>query len=232
MKSPSQERIRALVGAAEAAMMAAGYEFTRLKSKWYSVKTAPDAASEVWILRTSTERDIGFAHKGEHWPTLDNEKVDKVLIAAFDAAKGPRAIVVYPPIARTDLRERFVKAHNAWRAASPNALDDPRVFVKLDKRESTATSDVASGITEGMAPIASYPLEPNLLPGDAAAPEAGLPAADAKTDGRGPPRGKSSISMVIELDKDEHAELAARYARKLEVDPRRLLVEVRLTVLT
>jgi hypothetical protein len=251
----TQEQARALVDAAEQAMTDNGWTFTRIrKSKRYEVKTGPNADPKIWIVRTSTKRELAFDSGGGRWPTLGDERIDKVLIAAFDDAKHPTAKVVYPPIARTDLLPRFVEIRTEWQRRGNNN-EDPRLFVKLDRRDSTkAGSNVASGITEGMTPIASYPLEPHLVSVEAATParrprgrprrapqsqEAEHPApaepawrirAHAEPNDTKPLSGKSAISMVIDLDEDEHAELAARYARRLEVDPRRLRVEVRLTV--
>jgi len=56
--------------------------------------------------------------------------------------------------------------------------------------------------------------------------------AEASVDPIDGPLPRSSISMVVDLDDEEHRYLAERYARRLEVDPRRLLIEVRLTFLS
>jgi hypothetical protein len=68
--------------------------------------------------------------------------------------------------------------------------------------------------------LARYPLNPE------AEPE---PQAENNRSEQILP-AQRSISMVVDLNEQERRRLTERYARDLEIDPRRLLVEVRLTV--
>lgn len=44
-------------------------------------------------------------------------------------------------------------------------------------------------------------------------------------------RTQRPLIMIVELDQEERRRLIERYAHDLDIDPRRLLVELRLTVL-
>ena len=88
---------------------------------------------------------------------------------------------------------------------------------------------MGSGIVAGLTPIARYPLRAQANPELVAEPKEKPMLKPAEIRRTLPNPG--SISMVVDLDEKEHRYLAERYAHQLDIDPRRLLVEVRLTFL-
>jgi hypothetical protein len=154
----NKERERELTEAAERAFADAGYTFTKIKFKHYVIEKG--GRRQKVILRTSTNRWIGFAYARDGWVTLSDPDIDGVVIAAFDQEKEPWSeMIVYPVIARAQLQPRFEEARATY-AAGGIKLNDPRVWVCLDHRSTGRVWDAGSGIVEGLAPIACYPLRP------------------------------------------------------------------------
>jgi len=213
MGAINKRRERELVAAGERALEEDGNKILKTKFKHYTVEK--DGVRRNIITRTSTDRNIGFMHDGNDWLTLGDPDIDDILIVAYREARDPSEILVYPPIPRTALQPRFDQARAAYIA---DGHEGRRVWVGLDRRTTGTVWDTASGIVAGIEPLARYPLNPE--------PES---QAEANSRERVPPT-QPSLSMVVELDEQERRSLTERYARDLDVDPRRLLVEVRLTV--
>jgi hypothetical protein len=220
MAAINKENERKLLAAAEKALEEAGYGVAKRKFKHYTIEK--DGVRQHIIVRTSTDRWLGFSHGPDGWRTLGDVGIEGVIIATYDvdvAKDDPSEIVVYPLMAREPLRQRFDKARAAKTGKS--ALDE-RTWICLDPRNTGKFWDTGSGIVSGLAPIARYRLRPQ-------SPQVGVAETISGIGGIAPKRG--SISMVVDLDEEERRSFAEHFARRLEVDPGRLLVEVRLTFL-
>ena len=226
MTAINKVRERKLLKAAEKALREVGYLVRRRRFKHYTIEK--DGVRQNIAVRTSANRWLGFAYRPQGWLTLGDAAIDGFVIATFDDAEQPSAIIVYPVIPRAQLEPRFVEARTAYIEGGIN-VRDPRVWVCLDRRITGRVWDAGSGVVESLAPIARYPLDAEPEPD----PEVRVDTiAEASVDPIDGPLPRSSISMVVDLDDEEHRYLAERYARRLEVDPRRLLIEVRLTFLS
>jgi hypothetical protein len=215
MAAIDKGRERRLLADAEKALEEAGYKVSRRKFKHYTIEK--DGVRQEIIIRTSIDRWIGFFHDGKGWRTLGDTNIDGVVIAAYRAERDPSEVRVYPPVPRTELQSRFDQAREAY---VNDGHEGARVWVCLDRRSTGKVWDTASGIVAGIEPLARYPLNPE------AEPE---PQAENNRSEQILP-AQRSISMVVDLNEQERRRLTERYARDLEIDPRRLLVEVRLTV--
>jgi hypothetical protein len=218
-----KRRERELLEAAVKALEGEGHRVTPRKFKHYTIEN--EGVRQNIIVRTSTNRWLGFSHGPDGWRTLGDADVDGVVIATYDvdASKhDPSEIVVYPILPRAPLRQRFDEARAAKTGRS--ALDE-RTWIGLDPSNTGKFWDTGSGLVIGLDPIARYPLHPE--------PQRPKPDPEPhiRVVGGMPPR-RGSISMVVDLDEDEHRNFAEHFARRLEVDPSRLLVEVRLIFLT
>jgi hypothetical protein len=221
MTAINKQRERELLGAAERGLKEAGYRVARRKFKHYTIEK--DGRRQNIAVRTSADRWIGFAYQRDGWLTLGDTSIDGFVIATYNESEQPSEIIVYPVVSRSELERRFEEARSAL-VRGGMSVRDPRVWVCLDERSTGRVWDVGSGVVTGLVPIARYLLhaETRSQPGpelERVANEGIKPVAPKQ----------DSISLVVDLDAEEHHYLAERYARRLEVDPARLRVEVRLT---
>ena len=166
---------------------------------------------------------MGFNYSDGHWTTLGDADIDGVLIAACAEDRDLSKILTYPVIDRATVLSHFEAILAAYAGEHGDTPPGP-YWIGLDHPDPPTNRiwDAGSGLVADLTPIARYASsEPDAEPEPEIVPE---PKPGPK------PRG--SISMTVDLDPEEHSYLAERYGRKLEVDPRRLLVEVRLTFLT
>jgi hypothetical protein len=203
MGAINKRREQELVAAGEKALQENGYKILKIKFKRYTIQK--DGVRQNIIMRTSTDRNIGFMHDSNSWPTLSDPNIDAVVIVAYREARDPSETVVYPPIPRAALQPRFDQARAAYIA---DGHEGRRVWVGLDRRTTGTVWDTASGIVADIEPLARYSLNPELE----LRPE---PQAEGSGSERIIP-GQRSVSMAFELNEEERR-------------PRRLLIEVRLT---
>jgi hypothetical protein len=230
MAAINKERERQLIEAGEKALSESGFRLTRRRFKHYTIEK--NGTRQSIVLRTSTDRWLGFVISEEgSWLTLGDGTIDGVVIAAYDDKKQPSKMIVYPVIARADLQARFDQARTAWRQGGYNT-SDPRTWVCLDPQSSGKAWDAGSGIVEGLTPIARYPLHAQPATAQISPEPTPDPIAEADVECSRAPEPRGSISVVVNLDEQEQRQWAEYYGRKMAVDPRRLLVEVRLTFLT
>jgi hypothetical protein len=213
MAAINRARERELLAAAERALEEAGYNVLKRKFKHYTIEKG--GVHQNIIVRTSADRWVGFFHDGNDWRTLGDTTIEGAVIAAYREARDQSEIRLYPPIPRAALQSRFDQARAAYIS---DGHEGSRVWVCLDRRTTGTVWDTASGIVADIEPLARYPLSPQ------AEPQA------ESNQGEQILSAQRSISMVVDLDEQERHRLTERYARDLEIDPRRLFVEVRLTV--
>src|SRR5947209_3232414 len=159
MAAIDKGRERKLLSAAEKALEEAGYKVSKVKFKHYAIEK--DGVAQNIIIRTSTDRWIGFFHDGKGWRTLADPHIDGIVIAAYREERDPSEIRVYPPIPRVDLQSRFDQARTAY---INDGHEGSRVWVCLDRRSTGRVWDTASGIVAGIKPLACYPLSPEAEP--------------------------------------------------------------------
>ena len=224
----NKERERKLIEAAERALSEAGFRATKVKFKHYAVDR--NGRRQKIIVRTSADRWLGFNYSGDHWVTLGDSDIEGVVVATFDDKDNPTKMIVYSPIPRAELQQRFDEVRATWAAGGMN-MNDPRVWICLDRRDTGKVWDAGSGIVEdfSLTPIGQFSLRNESERTDQAMTEAEM-QSDAEEPFERAARG--SISMIVDMDDNERRMWTEYYGRKLEVDPRRLAVEVRLTFLT
>jgi len=216
MRTADRGQERKLISAFEKAFKEGGYTVSKTKFKHYVIEK--NGIPEKIIVRTSTDRWISFVHDGKGWGTLGNSDIDGVIIVAYSRERDPSEICVYPPIPRAELQSRFDQARAAIIKAGKKVS---QVWVRLDYRSNGSVwNTAASGIVADLEPLARYPLNPEAEPEPQAEDSQGEPLRSAQ----------QSISMIVDLDEEERRRITERYARDLDLDPRRLQVEVRLTV--